>query len=319
MIYDIMRKEIPIMEVKTRLNDEGTQVISGWFGIIKKEMRKYRRKNYDKLIPREKSRKVIYLEKRGPGTLGHSVLSRCFIVFGILCIAYCGGIAVAGFGTYFFIIWGGMGAVFLGIGMLLGNRRLLARLPRWIKKACCILFCLGLLLFCTVEGMILSQYHAQAAPGADYCIVLGAQWKATGPSEVLRRRLDKAIAYLTANPDTRVIVSGGRGGNESIAEAAGMREYLIQAGIDEARIEVEDESSNTYENLVFSGRLLDKEKDRVVIVTNNFHVFRSLGIAKKQGYAQAEGLAASSTMGMEPNNLLREFFGVLKDFFVGNL
>ena len=58
---------------------------------------------------------------------------------------------------------------------------------------------------------------------------------------------------------------------------------------------------------------------KVVIVTNNFHVFRALGIARKQGYANVEGLAASSVLGMGPSNLLREFLGVLKDFIVGNL
>lgn len=267
----------------------------------------------------EKSRKVIYLEKRGPGSFRHSASSRLFIALGILCVLYCAGIAMAGFGTYFFMIWGGLGMAFLGLGLLLGSRKWMAKIPGWIKASCCILFFLGLLLFCVVEGMILSQYHATASPGADYCIVLGAQWKTAGPSEVLRRRLDKAISFLTENPDARVIVSGGQGGNEPIAEAAGMREYLIRAGIDEGRILVEDSSSNTYENLAFSGELLDKGNDRVVIVTNNFHIFRALGIAKKQGYANVEGLAASSTLGMEPNNLLREFLGVVKDFIAGNL
>ena len=136
---------------------------------------------------------------------------------------------------------------------------------------------------------------------------------------MLRRRLDKAIDYLEQNPDTSVIVSGGQGGNESIPEAVGMREYLIEAGIGEERIFVEDQSSSTYQNLVFSAEFLDRENDRVVVVTNNFHIFRALSIAKKQGYLNVEGLSASTPLGSEPNNLLREFIGVVKDFFVGNL
>ena len=97
-----------------------------------------------------------------------------------------------------------------------------------------------------------------------------------------------------------------------------MRQYLLTAGIEDERILVEDKSTNTVENLTFSGGLLDKENSRVVIVTNNFHVFRALKIAEKQGY-HAEGLAASSVTWMVPNNMLREFFGVLKDFVVGNM
>lgn len=98
-----------------------------------------------------------------------------------------------------------------------------------------------------------------------------------------------------------------------------MYEYLTRAGIEPERILIEDKSTNTYENLIFSGRLLDRERDRVVIVTNNFHMFRTLKIAEKQGFERAEGLAADSLAGMAPNNLLREFLGVLKDFAVGNL
>ena len=70
---------------------------------------------------------------------------------------------------------------------------------------------------------------------------------------------------------------------------------------------------------MFSGRLLDPENDKVVIVTNNFHVFRAICIAEKQGYRNVEGMAAGSVAGMAPHNLLREFFGVVKDFLLGNL
>ena len=57
----------------------------------------------------------------------------------------------------------------------------------------------------------------------------------------------------------------------------------------------------------------------MVLVTNNFHVFRAYMIAKKLGYSHLEGLAAPSYPSMMPNNLLREFFGVLKDAFLGRI
>ena len=98
-----------------------------------------------------------------------------------------------------------------------------------------------------------------------------------------------------------------------------MEQYLIDAGIAPERITKEDRSTNTFENLRFSGELLDRKNSRVVIVTNNFHVFRAMKIAEKQGYANVEGMAAGSVLWMNPNNLLREFLGVIKDFLVGNL
>lgn len=174
-------------------------------------------------------------------------------------------------------------------------------------------------LFVVVEGMILSEFAATAEPGAEYVIVLGAQWKENGPSDVLRRRLDKALVYLRENPDAKVIVSGGQGENEPLSEADGMREYLLGAGIPEERILTETESFNTKQNLEYSSRFLNPKEDRVVLVTNNFHMFRALRIARKQGYQRAEGLAASSVYGFLPNNMLREFLSLVKNLAVGNL
>lgn len=280
---------------------------------------KKRRDNFRELVPFEKSKRVIYLEGRGREKKKHSIGSIVFALLGLLSILYCAGIGIAGFGTLFFLIWGALGAACILLSVLLDRKKLLGELPKWVKGLALTVFIVGMALFVTVEGLILTQFNAKAQPGAEYCLVLGAQWKTTGPSEVLRRRLDKAVAYLEENQDTMVIVSGGQGGNEPVAEAVGMREYLINAGIAEERILVEDMSSNTYENLVFSGQLIDRENARVVIVTNNFHVFRAVKIAGKQGYGNVEGLAASSVSYMAPNNLLREFMGVLKDFIVGNL
>ena len=170
-----------------------------------------------------------------------------------------------------------------------------------------------------IEGLILGQFGAQAQNGADYVIVLGAWWKNDRPSYILQQRLDAAVEYLRRNPDTFVIVSGGQGSNETMPEAEGMAMYLEAAGIEADRILLESRSGDTNENLKFSAMFVDKEEDRVVIVTNNFHVFRAMKIAQKQGYARAEGLAAPSYPAMVPNNLLREFFGVVKDVLVGNM
>ncbi len=85
------------------------------------------------------------------------------------------------------------------------------------------------------------------------------------------------------------------------------------------RIIKEEASRNTYENILFSGQLFDMEEAEVGIVTSNFHVFRALCLARAAGYQNVCGIAARSHFGVLPNNMLREFFGVLKDFAVGNL
>lgn len=276
------------------------------------------KKAKEKLIPFDKSKRVIYLEERGKEKRYVPVGPVIFGILGIICIVYCVAIGLNGFGTKFFLIWGAIGSGFLLIGFTLSRRKFVESLPKWLKVIATAGFWAGILLFAVVEGLILSRFDGTARPGADYCIVLGAQWKTSGPSDVLRRRLDRAAEYLKENPATVVVVSGGQGRDEMISEAEGMRQYLVNAGIEEERILMEDKSTNTRENLAFSAGLIDMKNSRTVIVTNNFHVFRALKIAEKQGY-QAEGLAADSVIWMVPNNLLREFFGVVKDFLVGNL
>lgn len=249
-------------------------------------------------------------------------ISPCALIFdlmGVLSLCYCVAILFCGFGTYFFLVWGVIGLFCLAVGWLVSRKSRVERIPIWIRRTSIVVFGLGLLIFFIIEGLILSEFHASAKDGAEYVIVLGAQWKENGPSEVLRRRLEKAIVYLEENPDTKVIVSGGQGTNEPVSEAAGMKKYLMNAGIAEERILAEEQSFNTEENLRYSSRFLNKEEDSVVLVTNNFHMYRALRIAEKQGYSQVEGLAASSVAGFLPNNLLREFLSVLKNFAVGNL
>lgn len=277
------------------------------------------RRDKSKSIPGENTKTIIDLEQRRKTKRGIPIGAVFFWVLGLCCILYCVGVSIVGFGTYFFLVWGVLGVLLLLVGTFLSNRERVRRVPKWLRIVVSALFLMGVILFCTVEGLILSRYNAKPQPGADYVIILGAQWKPEGPSEVLRRRLDKAVEYLRENPDTIVIVSGGQGNNEPISEAAGMRQYLVNAGIRDEKILVEDQSTNTMENLVFSGRLLDKKNDSVVIVTNNFHMFRAMQIAEKQGYANVDGMAASAVAGLAPNNLLREFLGVVKDFLMGNL
>ena len=123
-----------------------------------------------------------------------------------------------------------------GLGWLTANDGFMEWLPFWVKAAAAGAGALAVILFAVVEGCIVSRFTAGPPAGADYCIVLGAQLKDHGPSDVLRRRLDAAAEYLRQNPDTKCIVSGGQGGNEPMSEAEGMRHYLVAAGIEEERI-----------------------------------------------------------------------------------
>ncbi len=272
------------------------------------------------LIPLEKSKRVIYLDRRGAARGRKSVAAVLFGVLGAGCLVYFGyQLIFVSKGTNFYVIWAMMAAGCGVLSFFLAHRAWVERIPKVLRRIVQFLFVAGMLLFLLVEGLIISQFGSAPEAGADICLILGAQMKESGPSDVLQRRLDRAIDYLWESPETVVVVSGGQGGNEPVSEAQGMQEYLISKGIAAERIILEDASTNTVENLVYSGRLIDKASDSVVIVTNNFHVFRAVSIAKRQGYGNVQGMAASTHRGNLLNNLLREFLGVIKDSLLGNM
>lgn len=236
-----------------------------------------------------------------------------FLIY-FLCVAF-----FVGHGTNFYFIWLILAVVVMTFAILLKRGFFITHFPLWIRRTFVILLCMGVMIFGIVEGFIISGFSMKGQPGADYVIVLGAQMKADGPSKALQYRLDEAIRYLNESPSSKVIVSGGQGSDEHISEAQGMYEYLVEKGIEKDRIIKEDKSVNTTQNLAFSAEYLDRERDSVAVVTNNFHVFRAVKIAEKAGYQNVCGIAAKGEPFLQINNMMREFFGVMKDFLFGNM
>ena len=136
---------------------------------------------------------------------------------------------------------------------------------------------------------------------------------------VLQYRLDAAADYLAANGNTKCIVSGGQGFNEPHPEADVVGDYLEAHGVDASRITREDAALSTVENIENSMKLIGSPDARVGIVTNDFHVFRGVGIARKAGLVNVCGIAAPSNRWYLPNNLLREALCIAKDFVQGKL
>ena len=148
---------------------------------------------------------------------------------------------------------------------------------RWLR-ALLVLVLLGALCFGGLFGAVLygSYDHVQGNP--QVMVILGCQVKPWGPSVLLQDRLDKALSYLEDHPDLTIVVSGGQGPDEHISEAQCMYDYLTAHGVDGEQILLEDQSSNTVENLRNSAVLLAEEgydlSGGVVVVSNGFHLTR---------------------------------------------
>jgi uncharacterized SAM-binding protein YcdF (DUF218 family) len=128
--------------------------------------------------------------------------------------------------------------------------------------------------------------HPPAADAPDAVLVLGAATMAPGvPGPALRRRIEHGVSVFFIRGASHLIVSGGVVGPPP-AEAEVMRQMAVALGVDAARIVVENEARNTFENAVYAGRIIrDRGWRRVVLVTDAFHlpraafVFARLGIA----------------------------------------
>ncbi|MCR5019513.1 ElyC/SanA/YdcF family protein [Ruminococcus sp.] len=154
----------------------------------------------------------------------------------------------------------------------------------------------------------------------DLIIVLGCKVKGERPSRMLRRRLDVAYEAMQKHPDALVVLSGGKGSDEKISEAEGMRRYLVEKGADESRLIMEDKSTNTFENIKFSFAITDKlgcGRD-ITIVTDGFHQYRASLIAKQEGAKNVTAYSANTQPKYVPTYWVREWLGLTHFFVFGN-
>lgn len=166
-----------------------------------------------------------------------------------------------------------------------------------------------------------SVYHAghSNASNQSVIIVLGCRVKGDQPSLALLGRADAAYRYLVANPGAVAILSGGRGKDEDISEAECIRRILYDRGILNNRLILEDKSTSTDENIRFSLELMNKlglDTKNAAIATSEYHQKRAQIICA--GYGMDAAAQSSHTMPiLLPTFLLREVFGLIKEYFAG--
>src|SRR5271170_7807627 len=119
-------------------------------------------------------------------------------------------------------------------------------------------------------------------PDGDILSLLGAENPADGyiGAETYWRSVYAVRAWRQGHFRT-IVVCGGFG----IAEA--MRDYLVFEQVPETRIVLEARSRSTHENGLFAAALLKNIPGRKVLLTSDFHMYRSIRVFKKAG-VQAE-------------------------------
>lgn len=177
---------------------------------------------------------------------------------------------------------------------------------------------IGILITVIVELDIIRFSMMAKAKTSDCIIVLGCQVKGTVPSPFLQGRLKDGIRLYKEGYGKYIIVSGGKGPGEDISEAEAMKKYLLDNGIDEASIIMEDKSENTMENLTFSKEIMEaKGFNTAVVVSNKFHLRRvSLMCKSLKLNTSYSGVFLSEHQASELKGYIREVAGIYKFFLL---
>ena len=188
-----------------------------------------------------------------------------------------------------------------------------------LRRILLALLALCVLVYASLEAIVLLGCRDETERNAPVMIVLGAKLWADGPSPALQRRLDKAYDYWQDHPDVEIIVSGGQGADEPEPEAWAMADYLVDRGVPREQIHLEPNSTSTAENLQYSMAVMeylgyDPADTPAIVVSNSFHLARVRLLCGRYGL-EADTLGAPMP---DPKSALysygREALALLKSF-----
>jgi SanA protein len=160
------------------------------------------------------------------------------------------------------------------------------RLGRWLG--------LGLFVCVALAGVVNAVVLRGGRDGhvdgiADCALVLGARVYDDGrPSDVLRDRLDEALALWREGRVKRIVVSGDHA-SVTYDEPNAMRAYLETRGVPREIIFMDHAGFDTYRSMWRAKNVFGAT--RIVVVTQRFHLPRALWVARSLGM-EAEGRAA---------------------------
>ena len=148
-----------------------------------------------------------------------------------------------------------------------------------------------------------------------YIIVLGCGlMNGAEVTPLLAGRIQKGMEAYRQNPGARLVFSGGKGSGEALPEGEAMKRYAVEKGVPEEDILVEAQSVNTRENLQLSYRLIQRDAQgdsgNLLVVTNRYHVFRALLLAKHLGIP-CDGRGSRTKLYFALNAFIREWIAYL--------
>lgn len=191
------------------------------------------------------------------------------------------------------------------------KRRLAAVLAAFILL-CSLPFIISGAMCASVKDQFITAEEASQLD-VDCVLVLGARvWGNGSPSGILEDRLITGIAAYQSGASDRLLMSGDHGRSD-YDEVNAMKTYAMEQGIPSENVFMDHAGFSTYESL-YRAQYIFQVKS-VLIVTQEYHLYRALYIANQMGLA-AYGLTADlRTYSGMPMFVAREILARNKDFF----
>ena len=164
----------------------------------------------------------------------------------------------------------------------------------------------------SVEEQLLSVEAAGKLEDVDCIVVLGCQVREDGSlSHMLRDRLLTALEVYEAGAAPKLLMSGDHGQKE-YDEVNAMKSFAMENGIPSENIFMDHAGFSTYETVYRAKEIFGA--DKVVIVTQEYHLYRALYIAERMDM-EAWGVAADrNRYAGQTQRDIREILARCKDF-----
>jgi vancomycin permeability regulator SanA len=202
--------------------------------------------------------------------------------------------------------------------------KLLDVLPRKFLRFLVVITILFVISFTAINLYILqvardnthTPEHFSSDNSIDAIIVLGAAMYNSGPSLMLRDRLDAAISLYEIGVSDRILVSGDHG-QDDYNEVEGMRTYLLAAGIPDMHIFMDHAGFDTYSSMYRAKDIF--LIDTAIISTQEFHLYRAVYLARRLGIDASGVICDKHDYLFMGKNELRESFARVKACFQAEL
>lgn len=141
-----------------------------------------------------------------------------------------------------------------------------------------LVLCINFYVVGMANKRMIKDNDYSSLKNVDCILILGAGIWGDKPSPMLQDRLDEGVKLYKEGIASKIIMSGDHG-REEYDEVNIMKEYAINKGVPSEDIFMDHAGFSTYESIYRAKEIFDA--DNIVIVTQEYHLYRALYIAEK--------------------------------------